>query len=258
MNCGSVPLAVLKRFEALGRDPRFRHYTRIPRRIEQCIRLFGVQYPCETVLDKLHHFYLFIGIIDDAIDADSLGIGQAVMRQLRHRPGWLDPQATESDAGLATELLKTRIAPSVYARVVRGLDALHRAVVGEKEAGSLQKYMSLRRRVGQLTADVSYRLIEPHLRPADRRLRRFMQQVGAVGCLVDSAIDLDNDARQGLLSFDPAWFDRGRLILQSIRGGLPIVARNPRAVGLFLAAIWDSFRDRSSHGEERTFRLTAR
>jgi hypothetical protein len=71
-----------------------------------------------------------------------------------------------------------------------------------------------------------------------------MQEVGAVGCLVDSVIDLSVDHRRGLLSFTPTWRDYLRLARAASGEGLTIGIKHWRLTSVFLHAILDNVRDR--------------
>ena len=71
-----------------------------------------------------------------------------------------------------------------------------------------------------------------------------MKQVGAVGCLVDSLIDLSADLRLGLLGFRPGPSDYTKLIACILRDGIRVSLEHPRLCGLFLRAIVDNVRDR--------------
>ena len=111
--------------------------------------------------------------------------------------------------------------------------------------------------MGALTADLSYVLISPLLKDEEQTLRVFMQNVGAVGCLIDSVIDLRADQRRGLVSFLPTRRDHVKLTLAALRQGLSICFRHPRLAGVFADAILDDVRDRfittpeSMNGERR-------
>jgi hypothetical protein len=87
-------------------------------------------------------------------------------------------------------------------------------------------------------------LISPLLKGEEQTLRVFMQKVGAVGCLIDSVIDLRADQRRGLVSFLPTRRDHVKLTLAALRQGLSISLRHPRLAGVFADAILDDVRDR--------------
>jgi hypothetical protein len=121
---------------------------------------------------------------------------------------------------------------------------LYKTVCQERSALSIEAYIEVREVVGRLTADLSYVLISPLLDGDEKTLRAFMQNVGAVGCLVDSVIDLSADQRRGLVSFMPTSRDYLKLTLAALRQGLSIGLRHPRLAGLFAHAILDNVRDR--------------
>jgi hypothetical protein len=68
--------------------------------------------------------------------------------------------------------------------------------------------------------------------------------VGAVGCLIDSLIDLRADRRAGLLGFTPGLADYGKLIHRVLRDGLRISLKHPGLSRLFLRAVIDNLHDR--------------
>jgi hypothetical protein len=69
-------------------------------------------------------------------------------------------------------------------------------------------------------------------------------QVGAIGCLVDSLIDLKADRRLGLLGFKPAIMDYAKLSRSILNEGVRISVKHPGLFGLFVRAIVDNVRDR--------------
>ena len=109
---------------------------------------------------------------------------------------------------------------------------------------SIEEYLEVRKAVGRLTADLSYLLIRPLLDEEHQTLRAFMQQVGAVGCLVDSVIDLRADQRCGLVGFTPTNRDYLKLWRATLLAGSSIGLKHPRLAGLFTCAILDNIRDR--------------
>jgi hypothetical protein len=124
------------------------------------------------------------------------------------------------------------------------LRKLYRQVVCERGATSIESYMEHRESVGSLTAELSFVMIQPNIGGDHQELLQFMKQVGAVGCLVDSLIDLSSDHRHGLLGFKPRLMDYMKLTVCSLRAGLGVSLRHPGLIGLFLRAILDNVADR--------------
>ena len=124
------------------------------------------------------------------------------------------------------------------------LGRLYQRVLRERDATSICELIRLRKAVGALTADVSYLLIRSSLNREHQGLRRFMKKVGAVGCLIDSLIDLGADRRLGLLRFKPSIPDYAQLIRHTLIGGLRVLFAYPVFFGLFAPAIIDNLRDR--------------
>ena len=231
------------RFESIAGDPKFHHFTRIPARIVRCLEHFGIGADRIAVAETLKAYYLFIGVTDHAIDAGEIGAAETVLECLETSGGRIGKDG--SDLLFITENLKNHFADGrARQTVLPKLHELHRAILAERASVSIESYMAQRETVGRLTAEVSYLLIRPLLRDDGSSLCTFMQEVGAVGCLVDSVIDLDIDRRRGLLSFPPKIRDRRKLIQRTVVAGARILSRHPALLSVFLQAIIDNFRDR--------------
>lgn len=236
-------------YRALARDARYGHYVRIPERICRCLDYFKVASERRAVKERLHSYYLFVGVVDDLIDSGRVEVGREILEQLGDGGSSgggasFDAESKHSRARLVTEVLKSHISPEIYPPVFEKLEELYRAVVGERESGTMRAYVEQRKAVGRLTAELSYLLIRPLLGRECVDLRRFLQQVGEVGCLIDSTIDLRHDARQGLLSFRPTLKDYFRLAARTLREGVTVSLRHPRLSGLFLEGLGDDLFDR--------------
>ena len=225
-------------------EARYGHYVRIPERICRCLDYFGVRHERAAVAERLHSYYLFIGVVDDAIDASRAGAGESVLKRLDASAPSFDEEARRTRTGLLTEVLKTHIGPDLHAPARRKLEELYGAVVGERGAETLGAYVERRKTVGRLTTEVSYLLIAPLLEGGRDGLLGFLRRVGEVGCLVDSVVDLRADARAGLLGFRPTARDRLRLAGLTFYEGLRVLREHPRLARLFLEAVGDVLLDR--------------
>jgi len=231
------------RYVAISRDSRYRHYVRIPERICRCLDHFKVSFSRRAVRERLHAYYLFIGVVDDVIDSSQPEAVREILRQLKNPKSFFEEEVKESDAQIVTEVFKRHISVETYAIIVAKLEELHRVVIGERSCGTIKTYIGQRKAIGALTAEVSYLLIQPLLKNEHRDLRRFLQKVGEVGCLVDSVIDLKADAKASLLKFNPTLRDYLKLISETLKDGLGILRTHTRLLGVFLEAITDNLLD---------------
>lgn len=238
------PAEVELAYEAIAADPRYTHFVHIPDRIIQCVDYFGIA--CDRVVtrSRLHAYYLFIGVVDDSIDSGQIGTGRLILDYLSTRVPLFEETVRRSRVKLITEILKCHAETETYPLMLNKLRQLYEEVVRERAATSIESYLEHRRSVGALTAEISYVLIRPGLSGEHETLCRLMKQVGAIGCLVDSLIDLSADRRLGLLGFKPRISDYAKLIVNILRDGLRVSLRHPRLAGLFLRAIGDNVQDR--------------
>ena len=239
-----LPGNVRRAYHDLGGDPKYQHFVRIPDRIIQCIDYFGIACDREVTKARLHTYYLFIGVVDDAIDSGGIDAGSLVLEYLSTPAPVFDDEASHSNVRLITEILKCHLGDNTYPLMMDKLRELYREVVSERGATSIDSYLERRKSVGSLTAELSYVLIRPGLSEDNETLCEFMQQVGAIGCLVDSLIDLSADRRLGLLGFKPEIMDYARLLITVLRDGLRVSANHLGLSGLFLRAVVDNVRDR--------------
>jgi len=235
-------------YQAIARDPKYAHFVNIPERIVRCLDHFGVVFDRVAVTDNLCAYYLFIGVVDDAIDSGNLEIGRDILERFHTQVPSFDHHTLASRVRLVTEVLKQHVRDDVYPLMLRKLHGLYRAVVAERKAETIAAYIEQRRVVGHLTAELSYVLIRPFLNGDDGRVRRLLKQVGAVGCLVDSMIDLRSDSQLGLLSFKPTISDRLKLMISTLGEGLSVLMKHPALLGVFLEAVSDNVRDRFRTG----------
>lgn len=248
----NVPAYVGRAYQAIADDPRYKHFVHIPDRIIRCIDYFGIACDRVATRARLHAYYLFIGVVDDSIDAGQIDTGRLILDYLSTRVPSFDEAVRRSRVKLITEILKCQAETETYPLMLNKLRQLYEAVVRERAATSIGSYLEHRRSVGALTAEISYVLIRPglsaSLRDRHETLCRLMKQVGAIGCLVDSLIDLSADRRLGLLGFKPRISDYAKLTANILRDGLRVSLRHPRLAGLFLRAIGDNVGDRFRAG----------
>lgn len=242
---------VSRAYQAIADDPKYKHFVRIPDRIIRCIDYFGIQCDRLVTRARLQAYYLFIGVVDDAIDSGQIGTGRLVLDYLSTPQPSFDEMVRRSRVKLVTEILKGHVSSGTYPLMVGKLQELYEEVVKERAATSIDSYIEYRKSVGALTAELSYLLVRPALLPeggGHEELCRFMKEVGAIGCLIDSLIDLRADRRLGLLRFKPRFPDYARLIADILRDGLRLSLKHPGLVGLFLQAIGDNVQDRFRTG----------
>jgi len=242
-------------YDRIVRDPRYGHFARIPARIVRCLDYFHVRGDRVAAARILSAYYFFIAVVDNAIDSGEPQTAATVFEHLA-RPAQTN-RAELCDVALITRNLREHLHDTVGLTFRNQLGWLYETVCQEQSAVSIEAYIEVRKVVGTLTADLSYVLISPLLEGEEQTLRAFMQKVGAVGCLIDSVIDLNADRRRGLVSFLPTKRDHIKLALTALRQGLSICLRHPRLAGLFADAILDDVRDRcmttaeSVNGERR-------
>jgi len=248
----NLPSDVKQAYRNLADLTKYQHFVRIPDRIIQCIDYFGIACDPVIVRSRLHAYYLFIGVVDEAIDSGRIDAGKLILEDLSRPASGFDDETRRSSTRLITEILKVHISDRTYPTTMDKLRELYSKVVGERCATSIDSYIEQRKSVGSLTAELSFVLIQPHLNNNHQTLLRFMKQVGAIGCLVDSLIDLSNDRRLGLLGFRPRIRDYAKLIICILDSGLRVSLRHPGLGGLFLEAIADNVRDRFRAGRDHS------
>src|SRR5712692_4650234 len=244
-------------YQAIARDPRYAHFINIPERIIRCLDHFGIACDPVEIRQGLRAYYLFIGVVDDAIDCGKLEIGRDILERFRNRVPCFDDRTRGSRVSLVIEVLKQNISDEVYPLVVGKLHELYRAIVTERKAETITAYIAQRKVVGRLTAELSYVLIRSFLEGDVRSFRRFLKRVGAVGCLVDSVIDLRADTRLGLVSFKPTISDFLKLLISTLREGLSVSMKHPALLCVFLEAVSDNVRDRFRAGSRPAPRFIA-
>jgi hypothetical protein len=223
----------------ISTHPCFQHYVRIPDRICNSLDFFQIHYDRTSVHEILKSFYLFIGIVDHAMDTISISIASEVLQQLKQPASFAETVPHK----LATEFLKSQINTEVYDIVLDRFSQLCEAVYHERCSGRISEYMAQRKNIGHLTAEISYWLIMPYLNMRHSELRNFFCNVGKVGCLVDSLIDLRSDYRKGLINFVVNLSAYLQLLVHTTSIGIPLLWRYPKLIQVFYEAVIDNCRD---------------
>ena len=249
LSCDSQSAGLQAAYRTIAKDPKYKHFINIPDRIIRCIDHFEIDGNRKSIKARLQSFYLFIGVVDDAIDSGQIATGARVLNYLDGGTPKFDEGSRTSNIELVTEILKRQISGDDYWLIVEKFRSLYQEVLRERAATSIEHYIDRRQLVGSLTAELSYLLISPLLKKDSEALRYLMKDVGAVGCLVDSLIDLDSDYRLGLLVFKPTLRCYAKLLSRTVQLGLSLSLKHPRLCLLFLQAIFDNIRDRISRNQ---------
>jgi hypothetical protein len=238
-----------QRYQAIVEDSRYSHFTRIPERIVRFLDGFHVEFDREAVHERLLAHYLFTAVVDDAIDSGEAGVAQTVFDRLSTVAGPLNEIGRSSDVAIVTEMLKSHLDHDNRLSILHWLQRAHREVIRERAAKSIGEYMQHRKALGRATARQSYLLIQSALSGRNPELFRLMEEIGAVGCLVDSVIDIGEDHRSSLLNFDLTAVAYATLCFSTAIAGWRVLAKKPTLVILLAEAVLDNIRDR---GRART------
>lgn len=226
----------------ISSHPCFRHYINISDRICSSLDFFDNSYNRTTVHEILKSFYLFIGIVDHAMDLISITIASDVLHQLK-QPSSFSEETLEVPHKLSTELLKLNIHPENYNAVLDRFSDLCDAVFNERCSKTISGYIHFRKRIGFLTAEISHLLIEPFLTESNPEILKFFCNVGEAGCLVDSLIDLRSDYRKSLINFMPSFNCYLKVLVHAASIGIPLLWRYPKLFQIFYEAVVDNCRD---------------
>lgn len=240
----SVNPELARRYQTIADDSRYSHFARIPGRIVRFLDSLHLEFDRATVHERLLAHYLFIALVDDAIDSGEANVPQTVFDRLGHVACSVNEISVASDVVIVTEMLKRHIEEHSRLPILSALRRAHREVVRERVATSVGTYISHRKALGRATARQSYLLIQSALSEANQNLCRLMEEIGAVGCLVDSVIDIGEDHRLGLLNFDLTAVNYGKLCLSTAIAGMRVLVKTPALVFLLAEAILDNVRDR--------------
>jgi hypothetical protein len=147
----------LRRYQAIVDNPKYTHFTRIPERILRCLDHFQMSFDRETVRQKLLAHYLFIALVDEAIDSGQPGVAEIIFNCLDRPTSHANETSTTSDVLLVTEILKRHL--ETYSEMQDRLRQAYQEVCAERAATSIGDYIEHRKALGRLTAAQSYLLI---------------------------------------------------------------------------------------------------
>ena len=233
-----------RRYQTIVNDSRYSHFTRIPERIVRFLDTVQIEFDRNKVLERLLSHYLFIAVVDDAIDSGEDGVAQTVFACFRDVAGGLNDAARASEVAIVTEILRCQVEEDNRMGMLRALQRAHCEVIRERTTTSVGAYIKYRKALGRATAKQSYLLIRSALTEPNQELCRMMEEIGAVGCLVDSMIDIRDDHRSGLVNFQLTATGYVRLCVHTAIAGLRVWAKKPSLTLLLTEAVFDNIRDR--------------
>ena len=233
-----------RRYQTIVKDSRYRHFTRIPERIIRFLDSFQIEFDREAVHERLLAHYLFTAVVDDAIDSGEAGVAHSVFERLNTVAGPEKQIARASDVAIVTEMLKSHLDRDNRLSILHWLRCAHHEVIRERAAKSVGKYIEHRKALGRATAKQSYLLMRPALSEPNQKLCRMMEEIGAVGCLVDSMIDVRDDHQAGSLNFELTAVSYMTLCCNTAIAGLRVLGKKPSLILLLTEAVLDNIRDR--------------
>src|SRR5438132_5672728 len=110
-------------WETIARDPRYAHFVNIPDRIIRCLDYFEIKCNQTKVRRTLRAYYLFIGVVDDAIDSGEIEMGRHILACFYDRVRAFDRRT--SQVRVTIEVLKQNIDDEIRTRVLAKLDELY-------------------------------------------------------------------------------------------------------------------------------------
>ena len=235
---------LLRRYRRIAENSRYRHFTRIPGRIVRFLDTFHIEFDRDAVHERLLAHYLFIALVDDAIDSGQAEVAQNIFDRLSQVGCDVNEIPGASDVVIVTEMLKSYIEEPRRVPMLRTLQCANREVIRERAAESVRAYIRHRKLLGRATAKQSYLLIQSALIEPHQNLCRLMEEIGAVGCLVDSVIDIGEDHRSGLLNFDLTAVNYGKLFFSTGVAGMRVLIKMPSLIFLLAEGVLDNVRDR--------------
>lgn len=233
-----------RRYQTIVNNSRYIHFTRIPERIVRFLDSFHIDFDRAAVLERLLSHYLFIAVVDDAIDSGEADVAQTVFDRFNCIACSLNEMSCASDVAIVTEILKSYVEDDNRLPILRSLQRAYREVIRERAATSAGTYVSHRQALGRATARQSYLLIRSALGEPNQNLCRLMEEIGAVGCLVDSIIDIGEDHRSGLLNFELNVVNYATLCFSTAVAGMRVLAKRPSLIFLVAEAVRDNIHDR--------------
>src|SRR5437773_12576987 len=83
------------RYRSMSQNARYGHDVRIPERICRCLDYFNIPSSRRAVRERLHSYYLFIGVVDDVIDSSEPETAREILNQLDNPQPFFDQETKE-------------------------------------------------------------------------------------------------------------------------------------------------------------------
>ena len=208
-------------------EDRFAKYRSMCWKISKYIDSFKIEYNKEDVEARVGIFSIWLKVVDDEMEKSDKNVGKDILNRLQDPSPRFDEETKGSPSKFLTEILKKQIKPGIYGAVLTGFYALYTSVVDNDNSTNMDDYISSRRKSGELTANIIYQLIEPDLRGNLNKFKKFLMQLGGVGNLVDSCLDIKKDISNGAFKFIPSALDVAKLYTKTSMEGIKMFIEYP-------------------------------
>src|SRR5207302_2231504 len=132
----NLPPDIQRSYRAIADEPKYGHFIRIPDRIIRWLDYFGIDCNRASAKDRLLSYYLFIGVIDNAVDSAHIETGRLVLEYLKTPLVCFDEACINSDERLVIETLKSKISEESYFSIQEKLGRLYLRVLRERVSTS--------------------------------------------------------------------------------------------------------------------------
>lgn len=222
-----------KNISLLLQDEKYAPYLKIADKVPHFLDYFQMDYDKQGVKTSLSLYFLWLKCIDEELDTGDEHIGEQVKQNLLNSQPNITEEIIASTPLLLSEVLKVQTTPATYHHLLENLHELYDSTLSEKTAPSMSQYIYQRKKSGILTAQGAFIMMEPHLLTHNHKFVSFFQQLGALGNIVDSVVDLRNDIHSQTYSFHVTFLDVVQLYTQTSKDAIKVILQHPRLVKQF-------------------------
>ena len=201
---------------------RYASYRSIYKRAEELLERLGLEYEPEPLERKIGIFSIWLKAADDLIDSRR-GSGIEILDSIisDREAAW----HSNEPAYVLTEVLKRQIEPSDRDEVLHNIGQLYEQNRRVASAANAGEYIAMRKAEGELVADTISSLVRRNIAGSTAGFESLFRRIGALGNLIDSAIDFKGDS--DMACYRNRLLSRARLYSETFIEAANLVAENP-------------------------------
>jgi len=215
---------------ALRRKPEYFSYLRVPKKVCEYLQYFKVNHEAKEIMGRLDIFFLWLKNVDECLDSKNVN-GKVFLDRFQENE--INMENDDIYEGIILTDILREITLNQNQDVLKGLGELYGAVLLEKDAENMHNLIEAKEKIGEHCASSTITIISPYMEK-NERFNRFFIELGVIGNLADTIVDIKKDYKNGGIKFKLRFSEYIELYDRFLIKGAGMIIKHPLLIKSFL------------------------